>query len=172
VSAQVVELSTGTHRVADELRRHSLSDGEGGHYSTNLDRNRYGSDNNYLFTGGWGAAACLPPASQLCLCLFTGGGRCHLPAACWAAVPLGSCAHGACCSCFLVVGVGGRQGAPALLWGRLLSGASRFGARVRSVTGSGRCSGGAAREDHSPSSLARLPAQPSRLPRSLPSRHL
>lgn len=24
---------------------------EGGHYSTNLDRNRYGSDNNYLFTG-------------------------------------------------------------------------------------------------------------------------
>lgn len=47
---KVVELSTGTHRVADELRRHSLSDGEGGHYSTNLDRNRYGSDNNYLFT--------------------------------------------------------------------------------------------------------------------------
>ena len=49
---KVVELSTGTHRVADELRRHSLADGEGGHYSTNLDRNRYGSDNNYLFTGG------------------------------------------------------------------------------------------------------------------------
>ncbi|KAI3426142.1 hypothetical protein D9Q98_008521 [Chlorella vulgaris] len=47
---KVVELSTGTHRVADELRRHSLSDGEGGAYSTNLDRNRYGSDNNYLFT--------------------------------------------------------------------------------------------------------------------------
>lgn len=51
----MVELSTGTHRVADELRRHSLSDGEGGHYSTNLDRNRYGSDNNYLFTGAEGA---------------------------------------------------------------------------------------------------------------------
>ena len=32
------------------LRRHSLSDGQGGHYGTNLDRNRYGSDNNYLFT--------------------------------------------------------------------------------------------------------------------------
>ena len=48
---KVVELSTGTHRVADELRRHSLADGEGGHYGTNLDRNRYGSDNNYLFTG-------------------------------------------------------------------------------------------------------------------------
>ena len=47
---KVVELSSGTHRVADELRRHSLSDGMGGHYSTNLDRNRYGSDNNYLFT--------------------------------------------------------------------------------------------------------------------------
>ena len=51
---KVVELSTGTHRVADDLRRHSLTDGEGGHYSTNLDRNRYGSDNNYLFTGGLG----------------------------------------------------------------------------------------------------------------------
>jgi hypothetical protein len=35
---------------ADDLRRHSLSDGHGGHYGTNLDRNRYGSDNNYLFT--------------------------------------------------------------------------------------------------------------------------
>jgi hypothetical protein len=35
---------------ADDLRRHSLSDGQGGHYGTNLDRNRYGSDNNYLFT--------------------------------------------------------------------------------------------------------------------------
>ena len=62
---KVVELSTGTHRVADELRRHSLADGEGGHYSTNLDRNRYGSDNNYLFTGegvvvvGWGEGGCV-----------------------------------------------------------------------------------------------------------------
>lgn len=48
---KVVEMATGTHRVADDLRRHSLSDGHGGLYSTNLDRNRYGSDNNYLFTG-------------------------------------------------------------------------------------------------------------------------
>jgi hypothetical protein len=47
---KVVEVSSGTHRVADDLRRHSLPDGEGGHYSTNLDRNRYGSDNNYLYT--------------------------------------------------------------------------------------------------------------------------
>ena len=47
---KVVEMSTGTHRVADDLRRHSLSDGQGGQYGTNLDRNRYGSDNNYLFT--------------------------------------------------------------------------------------------------------------------------
>lgn len=47
---KVVELSTGTHRVADDVRRHCLADGRGGHYSTNLDRNRYGSDNNYLFT--------------------------------------------------------------------------------------------------------------------------
>jgi len=47
---KVVELSSGTHRVAEDPRKHSLADGEGGHYSTNLDRNRYGSDNNYLFT--------------------------------------------------------------------------------------------------------------------------
>ncbi len=39
-----------TRPQADDLRRHSLSDGQGGHYGTNLDRNRYGSDNNYLFT--------------------------------------------------------------------------------------------------------------------------
>jgi hypothetical protein len=48
---KVVELSTGTHRVPDELRKHYLSDGEGGQYSTNLDRNRYGNDDQYLFTG-------------------------------------------------------------------------------------------------------------------------
>ena len=48
---KVVELSSGTHRVPDELRKHYLSDGEGGQYSTNLDRNRYGNDDQYLFTG-------------------------------------------------------------------------------------------------------------------------
>ena len=37
-------------RVPEELRRHSLIDGEGGEYSTNLDRNRYGGDNQYLAT--------------------------------------------------------------------------------------------------------------------------
>ena len=37
-------------RVPEELKRHSISDGEGGHYSTNLDRNRYGSDDQYLAT--------------------------------------------------------------------------------------------------------------------------
>ena len=37
-------------RVPDELRRHSLSDGVGGSYSTNLDRNRYGNDDQYLST--------------------------------------------------------------------------------------------------------------------------
>lgn len=43
-------------RVPDELRKHYLSDGEGGQYSTNLDRNRYGNDDQYLFTGaGWTA---------------------------------------------------------------------------------------------------------------------
>jgi hypothetical protein len=52
---KVVELSTGTHRVPDELRKHYLSDGEGGQYSTNLDRNRYGNDDQYLFTGEAGS---------------------------------------------------------------------------------------------------------------------
>ncbi|KAK9866755.1 hypothetical protein WJX84_009008 [Apatococcus fuscideae] len=47
---KVVDLSSGTHRVPEELRRHSLIDGEGGEYSTNLDRNRYGGDNQYLAT--------------------------------------------------------------------------------------------------------------------------
>lgn len=47
---KVVELSSGTHRVADELRRHCLNDGELGQYSTNLDRNRYGNDDQYLST--------------------------------------------------------------------------------------------------------------------------
>lgn len=47
---KVVELSTGTHRVPDELKKHYLSDGEDGQYSTNLDRNRYGNDDQYLFT--------------------------------------------------------------------------------------------------------------------------
>lgn len=47
---KVVELSSGTHRVADDLRRHCLNDGEHGQYSTNLDRNRYGNDDQYLAT--------------------------------------------------------------------------------------------------------------------------
>ena len=38
------------HRVPEELKRHSIGDGEGGSYSTNLDRNRYGSDDQYLAT--------------------------------------------------------------------------------------------------------------------------
>lgn len=36
--------------MPDELRRHSLNDGVGGQYSTNLDRNRYGADDQYLST--------------------------------------------------------------------------------------------------------------------------
>jgi hypothetical protein len=36
--------------VPDELKKHSLSDGVGGQYSTNLDRNRYGADDQYLST--------------------------------------------------------------------------------------------------------------------------
>ena len=47
---KVVSLSGGTHRIPDELRRHTLADDAGGEYSTNLDRNRYGSDDSYLFT--------------------------------------------------------------------------------------------------------------------------
>eukprot|EP00798_Chlamydomonas_sp_ICE-L_P031965 gene31965-33892_t len=47
---KVVELSSGTHRVPEEIKKHYLSDEYGGQYSTNLDRNRYGSDDNYLFT--------------------------------------------------------------------------------------------------------------------------
>ena len=37
-------------RVPDELKRHSLTDHAGNQYSTNLDRNRYGADNQYLST--------------------------------------------------------------------------------------------------------------------------
>lgn len=47
---KVLELSSGTHRIPDELKKHYLTDEHGAQYSTNLDRNRYGSDNNYLFT--------------------------------------------------------------------------------------------------------------------------
>eukprot|EP00951_Prasinocladus_malaysianus_P005954 scaffold42093_cov37-Prasinocladus_malaysianus.AAC.1 len=47
---KVVELSSGTHRVPDELRKHCLTDSDDSEYSTNLDRNRYGSDNQYLNT--------------------------------------------------------------------------------------------------------------------------
>lgn len=36
--------------MPDELKRHSLSDGGTGSYSTNLDRNRYGNDDQYLST--------------------------------------------------------------------------------------------------------------------------
>lgn len=58
-------------RVPDELRKHYLSDGEGGQYSTNLDRNRYGNDDQYLFTGEaralycWGMRALYRPRSRL-----------------------------------------------------------------------------------------------------------
>ena len=45
---KVVDLSSCTHRVPDELRRHSLFDLDGNEYSTNLDRNRYGGDDQYL----------------------------------------------------------------------------------------------------------------------------
>ena len=41
---QAAKRGSTCNRVPDELRRHSLSDGVGGQYSTNLDRNRYGAD--------------------------------------------------------------------------------------------------------------------------------
>jgi hypothetical protein len=47
---KVLELSSGTHRIPEELKKHFLTDEHGAQYSTNLDRNRYGNDNNYLFT--------------------------------------------------------------------------------------------------------------------------
>ncbi|CAD7698554.1 unnamed protein product [Ostreobium quekettii] len=47
---KVVDLSSATHRVSDELRRHCLTDNAGSQYSTNLDRNRYGTDDQYMFT--------------------------------------------------------------------------------------------------------------------------
>lgn len=62
---KVVNLACGTHRfnldlffqrktlsrVSDELKKHFLTDVEGTQYTTNLDRNRYGADNQYMFTG-------------------------------------------------------------------------------------------------------------------------
>uniref|UniRef100_A0A7S0MYF9 C2H2-type domain-containing protein n=1 Tax=Pyramimonas obovata TaxID=1411642 RepID=A0A7S0MYF9_9CHLO len=47
---KMVALGSGSHRVPEELRRHSLGDEEGNEYSTNLDRNRYGNDDQYLST--------------------------------------------------------------------------------------------------------------------------
>lgn len=80
---KVVELSTGTHRVPDELRKHYLSDGEGGQYSTNLDRNRYGNDDQYLFTGellgaGVDSGRCRQPTSDVraSVCLESVGSCC------------------------------------------------------------------------------------------------
>jgi len=54
---KVVNLACGTHRVSDELKKHYLTDIEGTQYTTNLDRNRYGSDDQYMFTGN-------PPPAQ------------------------------------------------------------------------------------------------------------
>lgn len=50
VGLAVGRLTMLLRRVPEELKKHYLSDGEGGQYSTNLDRNRYGNDDNYLFT--------------------------------------------------------------------------------------------------------------------------
>ncbi len=47
LDAQAIPVSG---RVPDELKRHSLLDKAGSQYSTNLDRNRYGTDNQYLST--------------------------------------------------------------------------------------------------------------------------
>lgn len=38
-------------RVSDELKKHFLLDSDATQYTTNLDRNRYGADNQYMFTG-------------------------------------------------------------------------------------------------------------------------
>ena len=52
--------------MPEELRKHYLSDGETGQYSTNLDRNRYGSDDQYLFTVvRYDLARTAPPAPPI-----------------------------------------------------------------------------------------------------------
>ena len=50
LSADVSAWRPYPRSVPEELRRHSLGDDEGKEYSTNLDRNRYGSDDQYLST--------------------------------------------------------------------------------------------------------------------------
>ena len=48
--SKVVALASGSHRVPEELRRFVLEDSCGASYSTNLDRNRYGTDTSFLAT--------------------------------------------------------------------------------------------------------------------------
>ncbi len=50
IAEVVLSTLVDMRRVPDELKKHSLSDGVGGQYSTNLDRNRYGADDQYLST--------------------------------------------------------------------------------------------------------------------------
>lgn len=47
---KIVNLACGTHKVSEELKKHSYIDNEGTQYTTNLDRNRYGPDNQYMVT--------------------------------------------------------------------------------------------------------------------------
>lgn len=47
---KIVDLVCGTHKVSEELKKHSLEDSEGTQYTTNLDRNRYQTDNQYMVT--------------------------------------------------------------------------------------------------------------------------
>ncbi|GMH33517.1 hypothetical protein BSKO_01351 [Bryopsis sp. KO-2023] len=47
---KVVDLACATHRVSEELKRHCLMDVDRQQYTTNLDRNRYGNDDQYMFT--------------------------------------------------------------------------------------------------------------------------
>lgn len=47
---KIVNLACGTHKVSEELKKHSCTDNEGTQYTTNLDRNRYGPDNQYMVT--------------------------------------------------------------------------------------------------------------------------
>lgn len=47
---KVLQNGLGGHRNGEEMRKNVIKDKDGNEFTTNLDRNRYGSDNNYLST--------------------------------------------------------------------------------------------------------------------------
>eukprot|EP00210_Caulerpa_lentillifera_P000827 g800.t1 len=47
---KVVNIANTSHKVSEELKKHSFTDNDGTQFTTNLDRNRYGGDNQYMVT--------------------------------------------------------------------------------------------------------------------------